>query len=95
MRGLLVTTAVALVLSAPTVAAAPEPSGCAAATSGALCFLPAPAGWVQVPIGWHHCQQCQEWGERGIDEGWWSEYHCAGRPIGLDYFYDVWHPPAG
>ena len=84
----------ALVLSVPqAAAAAPEPTGCTAAGFGEWCFFPAPADWEKVTGGFWSCQACQTYARQGVEQGRWSEYHCEGRPQGLDYLYDLYIPP--
>lgn len=84
----------ALVMSVPPVAgAAPEQPGCTAAQSDSWCFFPAPADWEQALGGFQSCPSCRSYGQQGIEQGRWSDYHCEGRVQGLDYYYDLYIPP--
>lgn len=89
-----VATLAALVISVPSAAAAaPERTGCTA--SDLLCFVPAPADWEQAWAGFWSCPRCQTYGQQGVEQGRWSDYHCEGRVQGLDYYYDLYIPPGG
>jgi hypothetical protein len=88
----------ALAMSAPSVAvAAPERTGCTAAISDfqESCFFPAPADWVRAVSSFRSCSNCRKYGQQGVAQGRWSDFHCAGRPQGLDYYYDLYIPPTG
>jgi hypothetical protein len=40
-----------------------------------------------------HARAAGSYGQRGIEQGHWSDYHCEGRVQGLDYCYDLYIPP--
>jgi hypothetical protein len=90
-------TLAALVIWVPSAAAAvPERTGCAAAVSDSWCFLPAPDDWEQASSrDFWSCPSCQSYGQQGIEQGWWSDYHCEGRVQGIDYYYRLYVPPLG
>ena len=80
-------------LSAP--AAGAERAPCAAAVSDEWCFFPAPDDWEPAAGDFWSCPSCQSYGRQGVKQGRWSDYHCAGRVQGLDYYYVVFVPPGG
>lgn len=84
----------ALVISVPPVAgAAPEGTGCVAAQSDSWCFFSAPVDWEQVLGGFLACPSCQSYGQQGVEQGHWPDFHCEGRVQGIDYYYDLYIPP--
>lgn len=55
-----------------------------------LCFaFPPGEGFRRVGTYWD-CFQCLRAGDAGVARGDWREFKCPGRPIGLDYEYDLY-----
>jgi hypothetical protein len=54
-----------------------------------LCAFPPGEGFERLGTYWD-CFQCLRAGDAGVARGEWREFRCPGRPVGLDYEYDLY-----
>jgi hypothetical protein len=93
------TSTAALALIVSVLGAFPAPAGVGAGDWAAeptpfpsllLCFSGQPVeGFRRAGIFWD-CDRCLRAGDAGIARGDWQQFKCPGRPVGLDYEYDLY-----
>jgi hypothetical protein len=89
----------ALCLPLATLAAFPATAGSGAGAARAeptpipsllLCFSGQPVEGFQRAATYWDCDRCLRAGDAGIARGDWQQFRCPGRPVGLDYEYDLY-----